>query len=92
MGDPKAEDALYNLMDREFRFQNDLAELNPEENKTQRRQLIREYIKEVLSEPNLPTVHFNCDWEWFNSETPLTTDHLIGRISVLDFFTYCCSN
>ena len=92
MGDPKAEDALYNLMDREFKLQNDLAPLHFENDKDQRKSLIREYIKEVLNEPNLPSVHFNSDWEWFNSETPLTTDHLIGRTCVLDFFTYCCIN
>ena len=92
MGDPKAEDALYNLMDKEYKLQNDLSQLNPEDDTTQRRHLIREHIKDVLKEPNLPSVHFNCDWEWFNTEKPLTTDHLLGRTSVLDFFTYCCIN
>lgn len=92
MDNSLSEDALYNLMDREYKLQNELSQYNIHEDKVQRHKLIYDYLLEVLREPNLPSVHFDCNWEWFNTQTPLTTDHLLGRTTVLDFFTYCCIN
>ena len=86
------EDALYNLMDKEYKLQNDLAVINSPEHHPQRRKVIRDYLLDVLKEPNLPSVHFDPSWEWFNTTEPLRSDHLLGRTTVLDFFTYCCIN
>ena len=86
------EDALYNLMDKEYKLQNDLAGINSPEHQPQRRKVIRDYLLDVLKEPNLPSVHFDPSWEWFNINEPLRSDHLLGRTTVLDFFTYCCIN
>ena len=49
-------------------------------------------MQNVLKEPNLPSVHLDPSWEWFNTNEPLRSDHLLGRTTVLDFFTYCCIN
>ena len=92
MGDSVSEDALYKLMNREYKLQNDLSEFNFQDGKIPRKGLIKEFLLEVLEEPNLPSVHFECNWEWFNTTEPLTADHLLGRTTVLDFFTYCCIN
>ena len=40
----------------------------------------------------LPALEFAAGKEWFNS-APLTfKEHLAGKITVLDFWTYCCIN
>ena len=93
MANVPEEDALYNLMDKEYKLTNDLLEINDDQDvENQRKNLIRNYLLEVLKEPNLPQVHFDCNWEWFNTTKPLLSEHLLGRTSVLDFFTYCCIN
>ncbi len=39
-----------------------------------------------------PMPAFPTDIEWVNVSTPLTTDDLIGKIVMLDFWTYGCIN
>ena len=62
---------------------------------TDRSQLIKNYIEYVVNElPERPSIEFPSNWEWPNLESePLTLeDHLKGRVTLLDFFTYCCIN
>ena len=92
MAESEWEDALYNLMDTEYKLQSDLSELNGTDAGIQRKKIIKDYIRKVINEPNLPAVNFECHWEWFNTNEPLNTNHLLGRTTVLDFFTYCCIN
>lgn len=92
MADSAAEDALYKLMDIEYKLQSDLSELNYMGAAIQRKKLIKDYLLEVSKQPNLPSVNFECNWKWFNINEPLNTNHLLGRTTVLDFFTYCCIN
>ena len=92
MAESESEDALYNLMDIEYKLKSDLDELNGKDAAIQREKLIKDYIRKVINEPNLPPVNFECHWEWFNTNEPLNTNHLLGRTTVLDFFTYCCIN
>ena len=47
-------------------------------------------VKEKLK--NRPAVEFPSNCEWFNSSQPWTSDHLKGRLTLLDFWTYCCVN
>jgi thiol-disulfide isomerase/thioredoxin len=44
--------------------------------------------------PDRPSIEFPSNWDWPNLESePLTLeDHLKGRVTLLDFFTYCCIN
>lgn len=38
-------------------------------------------------------INFPAGQQWFNIATPLSlTSHLKGKITILDFFTYCCIN
>ena len=47
-------------------------------------------VKEKLK--NRPAVEFPSNCEWFNTSQPWTSDHLKGRLTLLDFWTYCCVN
>ena len=47
-------------------------------------------VKEKLK--NRPAVEFPTNCEWFNTSQPWTSDHLKGRLTLLDFWTYCCVN
>ena len=57
--------------------------------------MIKSYLEWV--EKNLterPCIDFPSQFEWPNLESePLSLDtHLRGRLTILDFFTYCCIN
>ncbi len=41
-----------------------------------------------------PTVEFPSNFQWPNlASDPLTLEKdLVGRVTILDFFTYCCIN
>ena len=55
--------------------------------------LIKEYIKKVQNKlKNRPKVEFPSPCEWFNSSESWRNEHLQGRLSLLDFWTYCCIN
>jgi len=47
-------------------------------------------VREKLK--NRPSVEFPANCEWFNTCQPWTGDHLKGRLTLLDFWTYCCVN
>ena len=63
MAESVAEDALYKLMEIEYKLQCDLSELNYMGAAIQRKKLIKDYLLEVSKEPNLPSVNFECNWE-----------------------------
>ena len=88
--DPETE-ALYRL--NEIEQYNLKDKLAATENPRQRREIIENYLK-FLQESDLatPKVEFGENWQWFNVKSPVKTEHINGRISVLDFFTYCCIN
>ena len=55
-----------------------------------RTDLIKDHFKRVTAK-KIPKIDFPSS-EWFNTSKPLSSDHLKGRIALLDFFTYCCIN
>jgi thiol-disulfide isomerase/thioredoxin len=62
---------------------------------TDRHSLIKSYVEAVLQElPDRPSIEFPSHWEWPNLESePLSLEtNLRGRVTLLDFFTYCCIN
>lgn len=64
-------------------------------NQSDRKNLIRQYICKVLETlPTRPAIEFPSQLEWPNlASEPLTLEgHLTGRVTLLDFFTYCCIN
>ncbi len=74
-------------LDRDFDVQ--AAESSPEK----RPQLIRDYIGKIEAKcSKRPRVKLPSDCDWFNTEEPWSSDHLQGRLTLLDFFTYCCIN
>jgi len=57
--------------------------------------IIHDYLRSLETEASLkslPKVEFDPAWQWFNVEDHLPGRALQGRISVIDFFTYCCIN
>ena len=92
MNNSSEDEALYNLMDIEYKLQAKLLELGDQDRKLEHEKCIRGFLLTVHREPNLPRVQFEGGWEWFNTSQPLSDNHLNGRITVLDFFTYCCIN
>ena len=60
-----------------------LAKLTPD--------LIKNHFNKMTAK-KFPTIVFPANCEWFNISGPLSSDHLKGRIVLLDFFTYCCIN
>lgn len=58
----------------------------------ERRAIVSEHIRNYDG-AKIPMVDFEAGLEWFNVSRALThAQDLKGRISVLDFFTYCCIN
>ena len=59
-----------------------------------KKSLIKDYIQKVETKlkNRLPKIEFPSPCDWFNTEKPWTGDHLLGRIALLDFWTYCCIN
>lgn len=58
-----------------------------------RASLIRNYLTKVRAKAKkLPAVDFPPNCDWLNTSESWTQDHLKGRISLLDFWTYCCIN
>jgi hypothetical protein len=58
-----------------------------------RAELYRSFLSDVsalTSSFSLPSL--SPSWSWFNVSSALTADHFLGRVTVLDFFTYCCVN
>ena len=39
-----------------------------------------------------PVIEFPTNCQWINSSQPWTSAHLRGRLTLLDFWTYCCIN
>ena len=84
----------------EFEAIQDLLELDGilesqlQESKVQDKPLLfKEYIKNVQNKlKNRPKVEFPSPCEWFNSSESWRNEHLQGRLSLLDFWTYCCIN
>ena len=55
--------------------------------------LMRNHILKVKEKlKTLPVIEFPSNCEWFNTSQPWTSDHLKGRLTLLDFWTYCCVN
>ena len=57
--------------------------------------IVVDYLKSLGHEASLshlPLVQFDRNWQWFNVNEALTSDALLGRVSIIDFFTYCCIN
>ena len=58
-----------------------------------KKSLIRDYFKKVETKlKNRPKIEFPSPCDWFNTGQAWTGDHLLGRITLLDFWTYCCIN
>ena len=59
-----------------------------------KKSLIKDYIQKVETKlkSRLPKIEFPSPCDWFNTEKPWSGDHLLGRIALLDFWTYCCIN
>ena len=54
---------------------------------------IKKYFFNVKTKlKNRPVVEFPTNCQWFNSSQPWTSRHLRGRLTLLDFWTYCCIN
>ena len=54
---------------------------------------IEAYILKVSTKlKNRPKVEFPTPCDWFNSSEPWKSAHLQGRLTLLDFWTYCCIN
>ena len=54
---------------------------------------IEAFILKVSSKlKNRPKVEFPTPCDWFNSSEPWKSAHLQGRLTLLDFWTYCCIN
>lgn len=56
--------------------------------------VIRSHLAGVEEDPQfLLEPEFPPSLDWFNTSSPLSfSDQLVGKIVVLDFFTYCCIN
>ncbi|XP_063591986.1 NHL repeat-containing protein 2-like [Penaeus indicus] len=68
------------------------ARLDEVEDVGERKAIVTEHVKNYVEE-KIPMVDFEAGLEWFNVSRALThAQDLKGRISVLDFFTYCCIN
>ncbi|XP_047468756.1 NHL repeat-containing protein 2-like [Penaeus chinensis] len=68
------------------------ARLDEAEDAGERRAIVTEHIGNYVG-VKIPMVEFEAGLEWFNVSRALThAQDLKGRISVLDFFTYCCIN
>lgn len=54
---------------------------------------IKKYLINVKNKLKArPSVEFPSPCDWFNTSESWTGDHLKGRLSLLDFWTYCCIN
>ncbi|XP_037779372.1 NHL repeat-containing protein 2-like [Penaeus monodon] len=68
------------------------ARLEEAEDVEERRAIVTEHVRNYEG-VRIPMVDFEAGLEWFNVSRALThAQDLKGRISVLDFFTYCCIN
>ena len=57
---------------------------------------VTNYLRMVESTPlkqqkQLKAKEFPSNHEWFNS-APISIDDLMGKITLIDFWTYCCIN
>ena len=66
-----------------------LAEVG-EGNFEKRSKILAEFVSKLEIDFALPEV--GKDWTWFNVSSALNDKHFLGRITILDFFTYCCVN
>ena len=55
-----------------------------------RSKILAEFVSKLEIDFALPEV--GKDWTWFNVSSALNDQHFLGRITILDFFTYCCVN
>ncbi|MEQ2268064.1 NHL repeat-containing protein 2, partial [Xenotaenia resolanae] len=54
--------------------------------------LVYHYLKKI-DEEDLKIPDFQTGLEWLNTEEPLSlSKELVGKVVLLDFFTYCCIN
>ncbi|KAK3873469.1 hypothetical protein Pcinc_021523 [Petrolisthes cinctipes] len=68
------------------------AKLDELQDQEEKMSCIDEHIKTYTSN-QIPMIDFESGLEWFNVGRPLSLEKdLEGRVSVLDFFTYCCIN
>ncbi|XP_068239401.1 NHL repeat-containing protein 2 [Palaemon carinicauda] len=68
------------------------AKISEAQSDSERISLVNDHLQ-IYTENEIPMVEFETGLEWFNVSHALTVnDDLRGRISVMDFFTYCCIN
>ncbi|XP_036363123.1 NHL repeat-containing protein 2-like isoform X1 [Octopus sinensis] len=58
----------------------------------ERRDLITEHLALISSKYKFTIPDFPVGCDWLNSVPLSLTNHLKGKVAVLDFFTYCCMN
>ncbi|KAG8549772.1 hypothetical protein GDO81_019793 [Engystomops pustulosus] len=68
--------------------------LQEAESLEERERLVLEYLEEVNARAaQLRVPDFSPDLEWLNTVVPFSLHRdLVGKVVVLDFFTYCCIN
>lgn len=63
------------------------------ETKTLKNEKILQHIQAVENDPQFRLdPEFPSGLDWFNSSPLSFSEHLCGKLVVLDFFTYCCIN
>lgn len=61
-------------------------------NSEERRDIIIEHLHLTSSKFKFIVPEFPRGLEWLNSSPLTMSKHLMGKVAVLDFFTYCCMN
>ena len=70
-----------------------LAALNSTASNEEKDETILNYIQWMESREPINVPEFDRDLQWLNVTEPISFDkQLIGKLCVLDFFTYCCIN
>ncbi len=82
--------AIQDLLERDMLLEDGLRSSNGNNDNSS---LIRNYLNQVTVKlKNRPVIEFPASSEWFNSSSPWSSEHLRGRLTLLDFWTYCCVN
>ena len=82
--------ALQDLLELDCMFE---ADYNGSKIEDEKCKLVRDFLSKVKSRSKtLPKVEFPSNCEWFNTSEAWTSQHMNGRLCLLDFWTYCCIN
>lgn len=82
------------LQERQFQLEEELAKVE-ERDFEKRSQVLADFVSDlesVFAGDDFALPEIGKDWTWFNVSSALTGQHFLGRITILDFFTYCCVN